>query len=691
MLRSLGRRVPARSVISLVLVLIGLTPLAAEQPRLVAARFAEAPEIDGHLDDPAWGSAQPVEGFAQVAPSYGEASPFRTAVLVGYTADTLFVAFRCFDPEPPSKLSSAVLTRDGELENDDSVSVLLDPFNDRRTAYFFTTNLHGVQKDGKVADNGRTVDSKWDASWRSAASRTPEGWTAELAIPFEILKFPIGKRVWGINFHRYIPRRLEIAVWSGPEESEWRVSSFGALTGLELQSLTEKRFEIIPYGTFVAEEDQGYDWQVGGDLRYRIRSGLSADLTVNPDFALVEADVEKVNLTRFELFVPEKRPFFLEGLEMFSQRIRQFYSRRIGDINWGGKLTGKLAGWDLAALVTDTDLEISEAPVSTVRSVGADYSVLRAQKGVFGVSTIGFLAANRSLQGQNAGSIGLDTTLFFTETLGMTAQLIRAHGPENDGAMAWFLRPAFDSANTHFHVRYTNLDVGLLDNINAIGFLRDDDRKEIDSNIKHTFWFKDSWIEKIKGGVNYNRYQSQEGVLRSWELEGELEVVLSNHWYVELLLVEEYKLYEKEFRNSVTQIELGFDDRAGKSFDLVAGTGKNYDSDLDLAGFDLALNLSDKWNLWYEGTWLELDPDPEDDSTWIHVLGANYYFTNDLFVKLFFQTNSAIDKENIQALLVWRFLPPFGSLQVAFQRGTSAIGTQSEQGNSLFTKLSWVF
>jgi hypothetical protein len=676
-------------MVLLVTLLIAL-PMAADETAVVsAAAFNESPRIDGVLDEPVWATAVAVEGFVQIEPQYGEPSPFRTVVLVGYTADALFVAFRCFDPEP-EKFSAAILTRDGKLANDDSVTVLVDPFKDQRTAYFFSTNLLGVQSDGKVADNGRTVDDKWDAAWSCASSRSEEGWTAELAIPFEILRFPGGSnKAWGINFQRFIPRRLEASVWSGPEESAWRVSSFGALTGLDLQPRRHKRYEIVPYGIFAMELGEDPEWEAGIDLRFRIRSGLSADLTINPDFALVEADVEQINLTRFELSVPEKRPFFLEGMEMFSQRIRQFYSRRIGDISWGGKVIGKLGGWDLSALATRADFQ--QRSGDSERSVSADYGVVRLQKGVFGSSTVGFLAANRSTQGQNAGSIGLDTTLFFSEKLGMTAQLLRAHGPEHDGALAWFLRPAYDSASSHFHVRYTNLDVGLRDNINVIGFLRDDDRRELDSNIKHAIWFEDSAVEKVEGDVNYNRYWSQEGVLRSWELEAEVDIEFTNRWQIELSHVDDYKLYEREFRNSITKVELGYNDRAGKSFVVTAGSGENYDSDLKLFGFGSGLNLSSKWDLWYKGTWLELDPDPEEESTWIHALGANYYFNNDLYLKLFLQTNSVIDKENVQALMVWRFLPPFGSLQVAFQRGTSELGTQSEQGNSVFTKLSWVF
>ncbi len=673
----------------IVTVFIFLSPILAVAMELEGVRLSSKPTIDGVVDEAVWSEAAVAEGFVQFVPKFGQPSPYRTVVLVGSTEDALYVAFKCFDPESKD-ISAAVTSRDGSLENDDSVALLLDTFHDQRRAYYFITNTLGVQGDGKVADNGRVVENEWDGTWECASSRSADGWTSEFAIPFRMLRFSGGEdTTWGINFHRYVPRRLETSVWSGPGESEWRVSSFGQLTGLDLRTTEAKKYAIIPYGLAVVEKGQEPHYEAGVDLRFRIAQGLSADLTLNPDFALVEADVEQINLTRYELFVPEKRPFFLEGNEMFDQRIRQFYSRRIGDIDWGGKLTGNVLGFDVAAIASVADLHPDEDLENVDDS--ADYAVVRLQRGIFGGSTVGLLAANRSVGSDRAGSFGLDTTLFFTETIGMTAQFLRSHGPEHDGAQGWFLRPAYDSANSHFHIRYTNLDVGLKDNVNAIGFLEDDDRKEFDTEVKHIFWFESSAFERLEGKINYNRFWSQDGILRSWELESDVEIVFTNFWQVELSYVDAYELFEKEYRNSITSLQVGWDNRAGKFFAVEVGTGKNFDSDLRLATLETGLILFSALDLSYEATWLDLDPDPENESTWIHVFRVNYHFTNDLYVNLFWQTNSVIQKENIQLLAVWRFMPPFGSLQVAYQRGTSEIGTPSDQGDSLFTKLQWVF
>jgi hypothetical protein len=221
--------------------------------------------------------------------------------------------------------------------------------------------------------------------------------------------------------------------------------------------------------------------------------------------------------------------------------------------------------------------------------------------------------------------------------------------------------------------------------------LRDDDRKEIDTNFNHRFWFDRGALERLRASVNYNRFSSQENVLRSWELDGELDFTFRSGWEFEVEYFDEFKLFEKEYYNNRVVIEGGWDSREGRSFNVSAGTGTNFDSDLRLYGAEIEWAFGDRLRLEYSLTRLELDPDPENESTWIHVFDAVYNFNPDLFIKLFVQTNSATDKLNVQAVWVWRFIPPFGSLQVAYQRGTSEIGETSDQGHTLFTKLSWVF
>jgi len=313
------------------------------------------------------------------------------------------------------------------------------------------------------------------------------------------------------------------------------------------------------------------------------------------------------------------------------------------------------------------------------------------QQGLWNGSNIGLLAANRDYFGDNTGSAGVDSTLFFTDTLGMTAQLLSVHGPTSDNGLAWFVRPSWDTARSHFHVRYTNLDEDIREDFNAVGFLRDDDRKEWDTNLRHEFWFQSGVLEQIEPSVNYNRFTSQKGELRSWNLDARVDFTFRNGWDIEISRSEEFKLFEKEFRNDSTKLEVEWDGRDGRKVRAFVREGINFDSNFWLYGAGLDWLIGDKWRFSYDFTLLELDPDPDLESTTIHVFEAIYAFNTDMYAKLFLQTNSAISKENVQAVWVWRIKPPFGSLQVAYQRGTSEQGQESEQDDTFFTKLSWVF
>jgi hypothetical protein len=443
----------------------------------------------------------------------------------------------------------------------------------------------------------------------------------------------------------------------------------------------------IPYVLASYEDGKGENFEAGIDVRWRPTGQLGVDLTVNPDFALIEADVETINLSRFELLIPEKRPFFLEGNEMYAQRVRQFYSRRIGDITWGAKSSGKIASTGYSAIVTSEEL----LPEGEIVEDTANYGILRLQQSLPKGSNIGLLAATRDFQGDTAGSAGLDATLFFTDTLGMTGQFLQVHGPTADNGKAWFVRPAWDTTNSHFHVRYTNLDQGIKDDFNAVGFLRDDDRREFDTNLRHTFWFEETMFENFQPTVNYNRFYSQDDVLRSWELDAKAKLVFRNGIEIEFEYIDDFQLFEKEFRNNSTSVSLAWNGRDGRWLWVWGGGGVNFDDDLSMYGTGFQWPFGDKWRFSYEYTHLDLYPDVDQRSTDIHVFEMLYSFHVDLFAKVFVQTNSAIEKENIQALWVWRFKPPFGSLQFAYQTGTSVQGQASDQGDTFFTKLAWVF
>jgi hypothetical protein len=568
--------------------------------------------------------------------------------------------------------------------------VVVDTFHDGRTAYFFATNLLGTQQDGRVADNGRVVEDNWDATWYSASARFDGGWSAEIAIPLVVLRFTPGERqTWGLNLGRTTRRLLEASFSTGPLEARFRISQYGTLTGLDLRG-ARRKYELIPYGLARYQDGVEPNYQGGAEIRFSPTPRDVVNATVNPDFAIIEADQEQVNFTRFELSLPEKRPFFLEGAEQYQQRIRTFYSRRIGDIYFGAKALGRRGGLAYSVLTAQSDPSSSLASQPALTD-SANYTVARLETEVFRGSSVSLMAANRSLEGESRGSVGLDTSLTFTPTFGFTGQIARSHGPEEGGRWAFFVRPSRDTSTSHVHFRYTHLGDRFGDHVNAIGFIRDDDRREMDSALTKDFWLRKGPFEKIAYDSNYNIYWSQRNELRSWRIDQAVAVELRNRWSFGWDYTEELQVFEKEFRNRANTISVGYNTREFQSVSIQYTFGRNFDSDLDYWYFALRRKLGDALSVEYELTRLRLVPDPENESTDIHVLRSVYSFTPDLFLKVFFQSSSAIERENVQTVFVWRYRPPFGTVQVAYERGTAPFGERSRQGNTLFLKFSYVF
>jgi len=687
--------------LNLLLSLTTLTffPINIQSQSIKAVKIVENIKIDGILDEEVWQTAEYLSEFTQFEPKYGEKSLYITYVRILYDDEMIYFGFDCKDPAP-DQITAKITDRDGGVINDDVVVIMLDTFLDNNNGYVFLINPLGTQRDGKIADNGRTADFNWDETWFSACKIYSEGWWAEIAIPFKSLRFDPNKSEWGINTGRHVARSVEFSYSSWPLTSKNRVSQFERLTDISISKLDLKNYTIIPYVQAQFQKTDKPAAELGVNARYNITSNIGIEATLNPDFATIEGDVEQINLTRFELSYPEKRPFFLEGAENYSTRVKQFYSRRIGEIPWGAKLNAKIEEWKINAIVTQSDPSTAGAKVDPGEK--ALYSVFRVNREFSNGSTLGIIGANRNYNEINSGSVGLVATLFFSDVLGMTSQFIKSYGTANDGTLAYFIRPSYDSQFMHFHVRYSHWGEGLKENMNSTGFIRDDNRKEFDTNVRRTFWVNNYGVESIRPMINYNQYWSQTGVLRSWSLSNELEVSFLKKWKYTLDYSAGFRRFEKDFYNRTFENEIEYDNKEGFSASLAYAVGRSYDSDVEIfeGGVDLA--IIEGWNLDYsfEKTWL--DPDFEEDNSWIHYIRTSFYFNNDMYLKLFYQTKYNLEdkfrfadfdlsRKTIQLVFVWRFLPPFGSIQFALQDGTTRHTEETSKGTSFYTKFSWVF
>ncbi len=422
----------------------------SERPTLAATRVDDAPIVDGDLSDRAWQQAEVGSNFIQHEPQDGVPATEQTTLQVVFTSSTIYFAMNAFDRNPEAIIAKE-MERDSRVFQDDSLILLLDTFHDRRNAYTFETNLNGARSDTLVTDEGRDLNLQWDGIWTVAARRTASGWAAEMAIPISTLRFDPAAPAWGLNVQRYIAHKREMTHWSGlPREvgvmgqvgstlqPVHRVSMAGELTGLQgLSRSTQLQVKPFVIGDLSEEPeldvDPAADGDLGLDLKWGLTRSLALDLTYNTDFAEVEVDELQTNLTRFSLYFPEKRDFFLENAGIFDfgppHRLfylppifKAFFSRRIGldegrqvPIDWGARLTGRIGGWNVGVLRVTTAGLADEA--ETVPSNG--FTVARVKRNVGERSTIGAMITEAAPAGDQANRVvGVDFDYKPTPKLG---------------------------------------------------------------------------------------------------------------------------------------------------------------------------------------------------------------------------------------------------------------------------------
>ena len=345
--------------------------LLLSTPSATATRIDEPIKVDGLIDEPVWSRAKPIDGFTQVAPDEGASPSFRTVARVLYDVDMLYISIDCLDDEPDAIVATQ-MQRDGGLGADDHVIVVLDSFHNVRDGFRFGVNPTGVRQDALI-EQGDRQRFEWDAIWYAKARTTDSGWSCEIAIPFKSISFDPDNGTWGLNIERRIRRLNETVRWATPARNRGvaALAGAGVLEGLKgmQQGLG---LDVKPYFTSLLRSGdavQDRERTRGGlDVTYRITPNLTAAFTWNTDFAFTEVDDRQINLTRFPLFFPEKRDFFLQDAGLFrfggiNQSPLPFFSRRIGigpggrevDLIYGGKLTGRVDDLNIALFAAQTE------------------------------------------------------------------------------------------------------------------------------------------------------------------------------------------------------------------------------------------------------------------------------------------------------------------------------------------------
>ena len=535
-----------------------------------AIRLSEPLTLDGILEEPAYREHAPATEFIQQEPNEGALVTERTEAWVMFDNDNLYIAARCHDSHPERMVVNEMRRDSQTIFNNENFTVAIDPFYDRRSGFFFQTNPLGAIRDQEIGSE-RENNNDWNTVWDARAQRTATGWTLEMMIPFRSLRYKqAGPQTWGINLRRSIRWKNELAFIAPVPASTgvrgiYRFSDAATLVGLEAPPLA-RNLEIKPYGISSLTTNRAaarpFNNDLGGDagfdVKYGLTKGLTLDFTYDTDFAQVEDDEQQVNLTRFNLFFPEKREFFLEGQGIFAFAGQQgggggggggagggirssatnlqpvlFFSRRIGiqgsqlvPIQAGARVTGRSGKYAIGLL------NIQSGDNDAVGAASTNFSVLRVRRDILRRSTVGFIATHRNPS--SVGAVGSNTVAGVDANFSLFQDLFvrsfyartAADGLDDDPVS---YRAELEYAADRYGLQIEHLTVGRDFNPD-VGFLRREDFRRNAALLRFsprpTRRFKK--VRKFSYEASFDYITNPEGALETREVQGTFKTELQN-------------------------------------------------------------------------------------------------------------------------------------------------------------------
>ena len=654
-----------------------------DRPSTQASIMEKEPIIDGEIfDDPAWQTVDPFGDLVQNQPNNGQPASERTEIRIGYNANTFFLSVICYDAEP-DELVVSDSRRDAILDDTDAFIFILDTYHDGQNGFVFGTNAVGIEYDAQVNNEGQGnfnnnrqqggviggFNLNWDASWTVKTQVGDYGWSAEFAIPLRTLRFKSGDdQTWGINFQRNIRKTNEINYWAPLplNFNIYRLSMAGTLTGVNVKN--QGNLKLTPYvlgevkRDYENDTDPELDARVGADIKYSITPSMTLDLTYNTDFAQVEVDEQQVNLDRFNLFFPEKRPFFLENAGLFTVgspgEVDLFFSRRIGigedgqpvPIIGGARLSGKMKNTNIGLLSMFTD-EVAEDSIQK-----NNFSVARVFQEFKGRSAIGAAFINR--QGIKSEADDYNRTMAIDGRLGLgqKAQL--------SGFFAKTATPGIENADHSYRLQANYNWNGLL--LNAaytevgegfnpeVGFLLREAFRKIEGLVFYTWRAKESskYMES-RPHISYRSYWDFNGFQQTgflhidnhWVWKNGLEVHTGINFTTEGL-IEPFEISEDIFVPTGTyhnqEGQLVFFTNPSKPISVrwFSIAGGYFDGKRWLNGLTLNLRIGDKFNSEFGFDRNDISLTNGTFSTNIFKSRVSYSFTPKIFVQGLIQYNS---------------------------------------------------
>lgn len=648
----------------------------------------ETIEVDGALDEAVWQRAAPATRFWQYAPLDRVPATENTEVRVVQDDRALYFGVICHDANPKGIIAWD-MRRDAPLSNDDYVGIYLDTYHDHRNFYYFSTNSLGTRRDGIVTD-ARSYNTAWNGIWQVRTQVTDAGWTAEFRIPFSTLRFG-GEQpmTWGLQLSRAIRRKQESDYWAPVPRwlggrATWRAERFGQLIGIHTDG-TYARWDAEPYmlgGGARSHRPTSSDprFNVGGDVLYDFTPNLRGTVSIRTDFAQVEADQEVINFTRFPLFFPERRDFFLEDGGLFSvgleEQMMLFYSRRIGltegqqvPILAAGKLSGRVGPYSLGVMNVQTesaDLTLPAGP--TVRERSTNYSVIRVKRDLFTNSSIGAIVTNKQGSGADFSRLaGLDGNFWFSPALKGEVLLAHTFNPSGVGNDSLGIgRLLFSKQNIVADVRHYAVGP---DFVPEMGFVTQNDLRRSSAEAGYTQWINRTGVRNIiyAGAVVYDTFYDHAFFGRRGSVGA--DVTLESNDRIGYSYGPARERIAVPFRVGPIAIQPGDYTNRSHQMTLESNASRRVSGIVDYSLMDywggerrqllLSTNVHPTANLSVDFIYTHNTVDHPEGAFDTTTLSNRvlYAFTTDLFVKSYIQWNDLDDRLSANVLLGWEYLP----------------------------------
>lgn len=696
--------------LSLVLLFIfALLNAQTDQPPIKVRKIDSPIKIDGELDEAVWLESQASPSFHQYFPTDSAEVKQDTEIYMAFDKKNLYVAVKCY--AAGNEYVVPTLRRDFRAGGSDNITLLFDPFNTRTNAFVFGMNPLGVRREAIISGGGRSRGDwagSWDNKWRGESKIHDKYWTAEFAIPFKTLRYNEGVTTWRFNSYRFDTQSNEISSWMHIPRNQivMNLAFMGEMQWEEAPPKPGSNISLIPYAItdmtrdFEANEDANYAWNVGGDAKVAVTSGLNLDLTVNPDFSQVEVDRQVTNLTRFEIRLPEQRQFFLENADIFggfgSGSANPFFSRRIGisydtvseqniqnQIYAGARLSGNLNNdWRIGLL----NMQAAADEINGLPSY--NYTVAAVRRNLFERSNIGAIFVNKeTFEDVPEGSefspynrvVGLDYNLANTDNSWVgRAYYHRSITPEKlDGQYSYAANLRHTKRDYELGVDYR--DVG--ENFDAeVGFVPRTGIQRVRAEAQWNYYPEDTRLFVQHGpNIETTFFFTPEDGKTDHRLEANWEFEFSSFARSRVGLVHQYTRLFEEFNptrvdtteNNVKLLQPGIyryasfrgnynsDRRKPFSWDVRPNVGQFFNGwRYGLAGgFALNLQPRARIELNYNFNYIDLPDGFDSAAIWLVGPRIDLTFSKNLFLTTFFQYNNQIDNFNINARLQWRFAP----------------------------------